>query len=333
MYGCLLLLGISGIVVPMNTSKKPVYKPCIIIFGPTAVGKSALAEQLGTQLPIEIINMDMGQLYTPLTIGTAKPTWQQSPIPHHMFDVINEPRNYTVIEYNARVIPLMREIQERGNIPVLVGGSAFYLKSLLFPPTMAEESAQSPDAQRTGTWDELHAIDPERAIHIHPHDTYRINRALSIWYTTGKKPSTLVPHFNPPADCKLIMVTRDRTQLYERINMRVEQMVDEGWVAECERLLGTPWESCIESKGIIGYREMIAVAAQRSSIKEAVPVIAQQTRNYAKRQHTFWRMLHKKIMDSTSDRRVVLEEANLTLLDLDLYISQLSHRIHSFYSK
>ncbi|MFI5332797.1 MAG: tRNA (adenosine(37)-N6)-dimethylallyltransferase MiaA [Candidatus Babeliales bacterium] len=317
----------------MNTPKNPLHKPCIIIFGPTAVGKSALAEQLGTVVPIEIINMDMGQLYTPLTIGTAKPVWQKSPIPHHMFDVIDEPRNYTVMEYNARVIPLIQEIQERGSIPVLVGGSAFYLKSLLFPVIEQEVVAVPAHGSHTGTWDELNAIDPERASHIHPHDTYRINRALHIWYTTGNKPSTLVPCFNPPADFMLIMVTRDRTQLYDRINTRVEQMVDEGWLAECVHLLGTPWESFIESKGIIGYREMMAVAAKRSTMEKAISLIAQQTRNYAKRQHTFWRMLHKKITGSTSDKRFVFEEANLTLLDLDLYISQLSDRIHSFYIK
>lgn len=311
--------------------KPSLFKPFIIIFGPTAVGKSALAEQLGTVLPIEIINMDMGQLYTPLTIGTAKPNWRQSPIPHHMFDVINQPRNYTVMEYNARVIPLIQEIKERGKIPVLVGGSAFYLQSLLFPPVLQE--VVTTDVTSTGTWHELHAIDPERALHIHPHDSYRINRALHIWHTTGKKPSECGLSFNPPGDFMLIFLTRDRSELYERINLRVEQMVHEGWFSECAGLIGTPWESFIESKGIIGYREMMAVARQVTTLEKAVPVIAQRTRNYAKRQHTFWRMLQRKIMNITErERRGMLNEVNLTLLDLDLYISQLSHIITSFYT-
>lgn len=313
-------------------SQSNLNRPCIIIFGPTGVGKSDCAERLGSHMPIEIINMDMGQLYTPLTIGTAKPAWRTSSIPHHMFDLVDEPRNYTVMEYNQQVVPCIQEIKARGAIPVLVGGSAFYLQSLLFPPSFLLEMTSKPQQSSSYTWQELNAIDPERAAQIHPHDTYRINRALHIWYTTGNKPSTMIPQFNPPTDFILIFLTRDRAELYERINRRVGQMVDAGWEDECTPLLGGPWESFIGSKNIIGYQQMLAVAAKTSSCKEVIPVIAQQTRNYAKRQHTFWRMLHKRIMGiGMTDRRFVLEEANLTLLDLDLYIKQLSQRIQFFY--
>jgi tRNA dimethylallyltransferase len=176
----------------------------------------------------------------------------------------------------------------------------------------------------------LNAVDPERAAQIHPHDTYRINRALHIWHTTGNKPSTYAPLFKAPRDFMLIFLTRNRAELYDRINKRVKLMVDEGWPAECAALRGTPWESFVCTKGIIGYKEMMAVVSGESSLEEAVPRIAQDTRHYAKRQHIFWRMMQKKITDQ-ADRQYILEEANLTLLDLDLYISQLSHIMKSFY--
>ena len=113
--------------------KKLIKQPfTLIIYGPTGVGKTDLALDLAQHIPIEIINMDMGQFYTPLSIGTAKPDWKNSPVPHHLFDIINEPRNFTVSEYRILFYKKVGEIIERGNLPVVVGGSGFYLHSLLF---------------------------------------------------------------------------------------------------------------------------------------------------------------------------------------------------------
>src|SRR5205809_276369 len=98
----------------------------LIIYGPTGVGKSELALTVASQMPAEIINMDVGQLYTPFSIGTAKPDWRHQTIPHHLFDAINEPKQYTVVEYRNAVFKLVSDIRERGAIPILVGGSGFY---------------------------------------------------------------------------------------------------------------------------------------------------------------------------------------------------------------
>ncbi len=116
----------------------------LIIFGPTGVGKTACADHIAKSQPIEIINMDMGQLYTPLTIGTAKPDWQSSPVTHHMFDIINDPVNFTVAEYRSKVAALVQEIWQRNKLPVLVGGSGFYVRSLLFPPQVPSPQPSQP---------------------------------------------------------------------------------------------------------------------------------------------------------------------------------------------
>src|SRR5271156_1977599 len=112
--------------------KTKVNHPCmLIVYGPTGVGKTDLALAIAKRIPAEIINMDVGQFYTPLSIGTAKPDWKQSPIPHHLFDIINNPINYTVNDYRTVLYTTVKEILARGNLPILVGGSGFYLHSLL----------------------------------------------------------------------------------------------------------------------------------------------------------------------------------------------------------
>ncbi len=146
-----------------NLQKK---KPFIVIvYGPTGVGKSDLALTIAQHVPAEIINMDVGQFYTPLCIGTAKPEWQSCPTPHHLFDILNTPRSLTVVEYRALLAQKINDISERGKLPIVVGGSGFYLQSVLFPLKAHEDgSLVSPDETHTlSSWDDLHAIDPERA--------------------------------------------------------------------------------------------------------------------------------------------------------------------------
>src|SRR5579864_2817558 len=152
----------------MNTHEK---KPFILIlYGPTGVGKTDVALTLAQEIPAEIINMDVGQFYTPLSIGSAKPDWRNSPIPHHLFDILDEPRNYTVQEYYDEVHRIIKEVIKRGNLPILVGGSGFYLRSLFFPPQAQKQSVHIDSLYPSDTnfWQTLHAIDPERASRINP---------------------------------------------------------------------------------------------------------------------------------------------------------------------
>lgn len=307
-------------------------KPVIIfLYGPTGVGKTAFSDHLARHLPIEIVNMDVGQFYSPFSIGTAKPAWQHSPTRHHLFDILNEPRSLTVTQYRNMIIQTIDEIRSRGNIPVVVGGSGFYLYSLLFPPLLNQEINTSEKIE--GDWKDLYAIDPKRAAAINPTDTYRIQRALLIWHKTGKLPSEQNPVFNPPAHFILLYLTRNRQELYARINERVHSMMDEGWMAEVTSLKSTNWEPFLQDKKLIGYSEILEYISHNSdelSFDQLVQLISQKTRNYAKRQDTFWRMLQKRLyLERKSEHAVqfVMDPINLTLLDLDLYINQLSEKL------
>jgi tRNA dimethylallyltransferase len=273
----------------------------ILLYGPTGVGKSDLALFLAENLPTEIINMDVGQFYTPLTIGTAKPAWRSSAIPHHMFDILNTPTNYTIVQYRTAFIQLIAEIRSRGNIPLVVGGSGFYLKSLLFPP-VHESSGVTPQGIHDTAmplWEQLYAIDPERAAVLQPHDMYRITRALDIWHTTQIKPSLHKPRYSDTlGSYHLVWVTRDRQELYDRINARVCAMFAQGWVDEV-RALELQWITFILQKKIIGYNEIVAcmhgLSADSNAYQDLVSSIQQRTRHYARRQAIFWRMLERAL--------------------------------------
>ena len=298
----------------------------IIIFGPTGVGKSDIAQSLASFLPIEIINMDVGQFYAPLSIGTAKPAWQQSSIPHHLFDIIAEPKNITVAEYRDLVIDQVRTVWQHKKIPVLVGGSGFYLMSLFFPPEAAKT-----DQVTQGTWQDLNELDPARAAKIHPQDIYRIQRALSIIKTTGRLPSVYQPHFDPIAPFIITELVRERQDLYDRINGRTKVMMQLGWQNEVEKLLNTEWELYLQQKKLIGYDDIISYLKSeedKRNYDQLIATIAQKTRHYAKRQLTFGRMLIARLKEQYAfmqSSKSSVEVFNLTLSDVDLYINQLLH--------
>ena len=158
----------------------------IIISGPTGVGKTALVDELVEKLnfPIEVINADMGQLYEPLNIGTAKPDLTVQKVPYHMFDILKDPVDFTASQYRDQALKTMEEISSRGSVPVVVGGSGFYLATLFYPPSDVplEFTEEGSFAEKTTDqlWELLHSIDPARAKMVHRHDRYRIERALQF---------------------------------------------------------------------------------------------------------------------------------------------------------
>jgi tRNA dimethylallyltransferase len=307
----------------------------LVFYGPTGVGKTDLALALAKHIPIEIINMDVGQFYTPLSIGTAKPDWQHSTVPHHLFDIIDTPANFTVTEYRSLVYKKMQEIRARGKLPILVGGSGFYLHALLFPPHIAIPDIDISQMYPEGTdiWQELFNIDPKRALSIDKADEYRIKRALSIWHATGKLPSTYSPTYDPHADFMVIFLERDRQELKERINARVLEMFKCGWIEETKALEHTPWQSFIQRKNIIGYNQIFDYLSSNTSHKDfqaMVDIIATETRQYAKRQHTFWRKLEREINKEKKYTGIYigcLEVVNLTNVKIHLYINELLRRL------
>ena len=321
----------------MNTQNKR----ALIITGPTGVGKTDLSLALAQEMPVEIINADVGQFYEPLTIGTAKPNWRQLSTPHHLFDILREPRHFTVAEYRQRVALAVSEIFERKHVPVIVGGSLFYIKSLFFPtrnPThdITKDFEAEVDVDICDTfsllttadlWKQLYEIDPDSAQAIAKNDAYRLRRALDIWRRFGIRPSELAPQYDPIAPCTLVYVTRDRQDLNQRIDRRTAYMIEHGWLDEVTSFAGTEWEPFLRRKKLIGYPDILRFLNGRQTKQEyedLVAHIALSTRQYAKRQATFWRSLERSLKaEVDSEKRSVCIQANLTLSTHDLYIKQL----------
>lgn len=315
---------------------KKLCKPLmLIIYGPTGVGKTELSLAIAKSIPAEIINIDVGQMYTPLSIGTAKPDWKASAIPHHLFDILNEPINYTVVQYRTVLYKTVQDVLARGKLPIIVGGSAFYIHSLLFPSQVEIEdvdiSALYPED--TDWWQTLHSIDPVRAAAIDKADIYRIKRALGIWRSTGKLPSTFLPVYSPLMDYILVYVERDREELKLRIDERIAHMLNHDWIEEATKLMNTPWQPFIEKKNLIGYHEIFTYASHKKTKQaydDMVQDIADQTKQYAKRQSTFWRKLEREIKSKnsyTSTSVGCLETMDLTYTPIDVYSEQLVQRL------
>lgn len=274
-----------------------------LVVGPTGIGKTDFAEKLAIEQGGEIINADLGQMYTKLTIGVAKPNWQASPIVQHMFDILDEPVNYTAADWRHALVGIIGKINASGKPVIIVGGSHFYIQSLLFPP----QAMPTIDMITSGTWQQLQTIDPQRAAVINPNDQYRIERALAIYHATGRKPSEFEPIYNPPWPhhwpYQLIVLSRTADDLKHRLAQRYQLMIKEGWWQEAQALKGTDWEEFVCKKGFIGYKELMA-APNGSCVQEQ---IVQQTWQYARQQQKFIKALINKLSAQTSEAEIVLQ--------------------------
>jgi tRNA dimethylallyltransferase len=305
--------------------------PLVIIYGPTGVGKTDLVLALAEVVPAAIINMDVGQLYTPFGIGTAKPDWKREAAPHYLFDYLNEPVDYTAADYSGEVAKLAAAAHQAGRMPCAVGGSGFYAYSLLFAHQSSKVPSLTAELQDVATedlWERLNRIDPERADAINKNDRYRLERALAVWQATGEKPSSKKPLFAPIAQPFLVIgVMREREDLYVRINKRTKSMLKEGWIEEVAALVDTPWEDFLRKKKLIGYAEVFDYVKGILTYPDMVRLIQEQTRQYAKRQGCFWRMMERNVQQELSLREKsesMIKTINLTNMPFDRYIKQLS---------
>ncbi len=304
----------------MSNKNKKNQKPYVIIIsGPTASGKTDLSLQLSNFFEIEIINVDVGQFYKPLNIGTAKPDWKNQKITHHCFDLIDEPKDLSVFEFNKIIEDKINDIFKRDKIPVLVGGSLFYIKSLFFPPTDFSNSGDQtilpvPNIEKNVDtkvlWKKLNAIDPKRAKALHENDVYRIQRALEIWEKTGIKPSEYEPKFEPKFNARIIFIDLDKEKLIEKINKRTELMIESGWIEETKKIIGTDWQDFLRAKRLIGYPEIIQwikKGANKKELKSLIESIQVKTRQYAKRQLTFWKGFRKSLEKHRKESNLLIE--------------------------
>ena len=276
--------------------------PVIVVFGPTAVGKTDFLlhfQQIG-----EIINSDSLQVYRHMSIGTAKPDESvTSRIPHHLVDCIDPDQEFSAGDFVNQADILCQEIYGRGRIPIISGGTGFFLKNFIYglpdaPPSSQEIRVllknrleqEGLEALR----EELHQKDPGSWARIKPLDSYRILRALEVFYTAGaplsdyKLPDTMRPGYQ----FTLIGLIRDRAELYDRINQRVEAMFKAGLPQEYKKLRAMGYKPDCPGLSAIGYKEFSLMEELGSlTMNDVKELIKQNSRNYAKRQITFFKAL------------------------------------------
>ena len=282
---------------------------CWFLAGPTACGKSsvalALAEQLRSE-SLEIVSLDSMTLYRRMDIGTAKPSADECRrVPHHLFDLLEPSQDFSVAEYVVAAESVCRDIVARGGTPLFVGGTGLYLRSLLrgvfAGPPANDEIRQRLEAEATSDGVEslhlrLQQLDPVTSARLHPHDLRRVVRALEVIELTGQPMSAqhreepLAPDQRPT---NVVWLSPPRAWLYERINARVEQMLAAGWLDEVRSLLAEPQPLSQTARHALGYQELIEHLCGTRSLAEATELIQTRTRQFAKRQHTWFRNLEE----------------------------------------
>ncbi|RXT15205.1 tRNA (adenosine(37)-N6)-dimethylallyltransferase MiaA [Ammoniphilus sp. CFH 90114] len=275
----------------------------LVIVGPTAVGKTSLSIDLAKALDGEIISGDSMQVYKGMDIGTAKITEaEMDSVPHYLIDILEPDKDFSVADFQHQSRQLITEINLRGKLPMIVGGTGLYIQSVIYEYKFSE--AQKDLSLRTALeeYTELHgkealhqrlqAIDPITAKRLHQNDVKRVIRALEIYELTGKPMAEYQQRSSEsPYQLCLLGLTMERTLLYERINMRVDLMISQGLVAEVQRLLDQGYDSSIPSLQGIGYKEVIDYLHGKTSLDEAIERIKKNSRNFAKRQLTWFRSM------------------------------------------
>ncbi|MDE2322154.1 MAG: tRNA (adenosine(37)-N6)-dimethylallyltransferase MiaA [candidate division NC10 bacterium] len=278
--------------------------PLIVLVGPTAVGKSSMALAVAERVGGEIIAADSMQVYRGLDIGTAKPSVdERKRIPHHLLDLREPDQSFTAADYVRLASAAIADIRARGRLPIMVGGTGLYLRALFhglfggpWEMTPLRETLYQ-EAERVGSatlHQRLKTIDPEAAATIHPNDLIRVVRALEVAAVSGRPISTLRTearrnHRPIPGPVLQFGLERNRRELYQRIEVRVEAMMEQGLLREVRNLLDRGYCSTLRPLRAIGYRHMIGHLKGQISLDDAVASLKRDTRRYAKRQLTWFR--------------------------------------------
>jgi tRNA dimethylallyltransferase len=279
--------------------------PLGAIIGPTATGKSTTAIEVAGILNGEIISVDSMQVYRGMDIGTAKVgpderyTADGKYIPHHMLDIVDPDVDYSVGRFQKEAALAVKDIHTRGKLPILVGGTGLYFNALVY------EYEFSPGAQDTALrsilWKEaethgpdflhekLQVVDPQAAKSIHPHDTKRVIRALEVYKQTGKRISESTRNRKKTYKLAAAGLYMDRNELYERVNLRVDQMIDQGLVEEVKELLDQGIEPSTVSMQALGYKEVAGYLLGQYDLETCIHLLKKNTRKFAKRQLTWFR--------------------------------------------
>ena len=322
----------------MNTEKKPL----LILTGPTAVGKTALSIQLAKAVGGEIVSADSMQVYRHMDIGSAKVTEEEMEgIPHYLIDVLDPQDDFNVATFQTLARQAMDEIYSHGNIPIITGGTGFYIQALLYDIDFKENNEKNPIRKELeqlakelgdkapGTLHEkLSHIDPEAARQIHANNIKRVIRAIEYFEQTGEKISEHNEEMHQkesPYNFLYYVLTRDRKTLYERIDKRVDIMIANGLVKEIEKLKAMGCHRGQTSMQGLGYKEILDYLDGSCTFDEAVYILKRDTRHFAKRQLTWFRrerdvrwldldryqgntdLILKDILKDCEEKRIVLK--------------------------
>ncbi|HSB72230.1 MAG TPA: tRNA (adenosine(37)-N6)-dimethylallyltransferase MiaA [Candidatus Methylomirabilis sp.] len=276
--------------------------PILIIAGPTGVGKSALGMCLAARAGGEIIAADCMQVYRKMDVGTGKPSREErQAVPHHLLDICDPAETFSASEFARRARGLVEEIRGRGRLPVMVGGTGLYLRAFLKgglagpgadPAIRTRLASEAEVSGLPALHERLRRLDPVTADRVQAADRFRIIRALELWEITGRPPSEIRPAlWDPPRTgvCLFLVLTRDRAELYRLIDERSRRMWEGGLVEEVRRLLQEGCDPAARALQSLGYRQALACLRGRCSEREALADMQRATRNYAKRQLTWFR--------------------------------------------
>lgn len=301
-------------------------KTVIVIVGPTASGKTSLSIEIAKKLNGEIISADSMQIYKEMDIATAKPTEEEMQgIPHHLMSFVEPTENFSVADFKVKALDVIEDVFKRGKQPIVAGGTGFYVDTLIKNTTFFDFDKNEKRSELTERlekegieklYEELKEIDPDTAERLHINDTKRILRALEVYYATGKTISLqaeLSHEKESEYDWFIIGLTaKDREILYDRINRRVDIMLQSGLETEAKRFFSS--EKSGTSKQAIGYKELKPYFDGLSTLDEAVENLKRETRRYAKRQLTWFRRneeINWIAIDSLSSEEIVNEAIKL----------------------
>ena len=278
-------------------------KPLIVIGGPTACGKTGFSIKLAKEIGGEIISADSMQVYRYMDIGTAKVTPEEADgVPHYLIDEFDPDEEYNVMLFQQKAKAYMEQIWAKGKVPILVGGTGFYINALLYDNDFTETENDTSYreecyklAREQGPevlFERLKEVDPEYAEIMHANNVKRVTRALEYHYLTGQKFSehnAEQKEKETPYDAAVIILNMDREKLYERIELRIDIMMEQGLLEEVKGLLDRGYTPDLVSMQGIGYKEFIPYFNGECTLEEAVTQLKTNTRRFAKRQLTWFR--------------------------------------------
>jgi len=298
-------------------------KRCMVLIGPTAIGKTDLSLTLARRYDCEIVSVDSMQIYKYMDIGTAKASnSERLEIPHHLIDIVDPDENYDAVKFAKDGLRAIHDIHSRGKIPLLTGGTGLYLRALLdgiFPGVPVDEKIRQQLRDRllaegpSKLHEELTLYDSISANRIHVNDSQRLLRALEVFYTSGLPWSEhIAEHKNRPKGLNFtnalqIGLTTDRQKLYQRINRRCEKMLESGLEDEARKLLAMGYARDLKALGSIGYRHILNYIDGHWTKEESKRLLCRDTRRYAKRQYTWFSKLPSLQWFDVEERKTVFK--------------------------